>query len=477
MDWETIGWNSRRLLLLANSVKLGGTISIVTVLVGLLAALWIRNSFMRDRWYRFFFLLFLPIPYYIYALAWMYLVRMLSAFIPGLLRYVMQGFPACLFVESFTYLPFSTLFALLALERVDESRKEMALLYHSPFYVLLRIELPEILPFLAAASGGIFILSVTDFSVPSMFQYNTYSLEIFSVYSRTGNVKNACMMAIPLFLLLLLPVSFLAQGVSRIGFSQPNQRGRCWRYPVGLRGAMRVAFGAEVLQVLLPMGVFCVEMGGINYFKRSFEMIGEELGTSLLVSLLTAFIGILLSAVPAKFLAKQKGIQWWIICLVPLAVPGSLLAMSLLRAVNGSIFHGITQTIFFPAIGCAIHYMPLSLMILAVAIRDLDRSRVEMARIMAVNRWKFYQIIFGMLLSGILQAAGILFFLTLGEEGIMLVLMPPGLEAASVKIYNYLHYGASEYVSGFCLVIVIMIFLVEGIAVGVLRKRWRKYGR
>ena len=78
-----------------------------------------------------------------------------------------------------------------------------------------------------------------------------------------------------------------------------------------------------------------------------------------------------------------------------------------------------------------------------------------------------------MYLPGILGAMILVFFLSFGEEGIILVLMPPGAETVSVKIYNYLHYGASEYVSGFCLIVTLFMFMVEILVVLALRKRYR----
>lgn len=74
--------------------------------------------------------------------------------------------------------------------------------------------------------------------------------------------------------------------------------------------------------------------------------------------------------------------------------------------------------------------------------------------------------------AGNIELIFISFLLSFGEEGIMLVLMPPGAETVSVKIYNYLHYGASEYVSGFCLWVTLFLFLLEVIPVCFIRKRY-----
>ena len=79
----------------------------------------------------------------------------------------------------------------------------------------------------------------------------------------------------------------------------------------------------------------------------------------------------------------------------------------------------------------------------------------------------------GMFLPGILCAIALVFFLSFGEEGIVLVLMPPGAETVSVKIYNYLHYGASEYVSGFCLMVTLFMFLIEVVLLWMMRRRYR----
>ena len=50
--------------------------------------------------------------------------------------------------------------------------------------------------------------------------------------------------------------------------------------------------------------------------------------------------------------------------------------------------------------------------------------------------------------------------------------MPPGMETASVKIYNYLHYGASEYVAGFCLITVLLMLAAECLILWLIRRRF-----
>lgn len=468
---------SRRIELLANSIKLGGCTAVIAGFIGVAGALFIHNSFLADKWYRFFFLLLMPVPYYIYALSWMYLIRLLSKVWPWLLKYSAQGFGACLFVEVMTYIPIAMLFCLAALEMRNRETEEIAMVYRSSFRVLIYNTLPEIMPYLAAAAGGNFLLSVTDFSVPSMFQYNTYTLEIYSTYSRTGNPVQAYEMSVPLSVLLLIPLSFLQQAIRKINRPQRSESSVKQRYPFGIRVVMTAAFVLVLCQVFLPVAVFLITAGNLQNIMRSFEMIYGQIGNSLGISLIAAVIAVLLTIVPASFFADTgKGILW-MFALGTMTIPGALQAMGLLFLVNGSAVHGIGTTLLLPALGCALRYMPFALLVLTCARKRIDRMRTEMA-ILYENHW--YQHILveaGMLLPGILCAAALVFFLSFGEEGIILVLMPPGLETVSVKIYNYLHYGASEYVSGFCLIVMVFMFLTEaGVAVFLLRKH-KGYGQ
>jgi iron(III) transport system permease protein len=65
---------------------------------------------------------------------------------------------------------------------------------------------------------------------------------------------------------------------------------------------------------------------------------------------------------------------------------------------------------------------------------------------------------------GYAAAAGIVFLLSMGEVGSALLLCPPGKGALSVKIYNYLHYGATETVAGFCLILALLTLAVTGVS-------------
>lgn len=462
----------RQMGLLLNSVKLGGLTALLTCVLGGLAANYIHKGWLSGRWYRYFFVVLMPVPYYIYALSWMYLIRALSLIWPGILKYSAQGFGACLFVETMAYLPITTLLILSALEMCNRQSEEMAMIYQKPSNVLLKNILPEILPYIVAACGAVFILSVTDFSVPSMFQYNTYVLDVYSAYGRTGSSANAYAMSLPLLILLLLPLAFVQQAIRKMNKPQRSERFVKCKYPVWLQGIMNISFGMLVCQVLLPVITFTITSDGMQNIWKSFHMIYEQLGVTLIIAFLAAFIAVLCVIPAATFLANCGNGLIWMAMLGSLTIPGSLQAMGLLNAVNGSWAHWLSTSLLMPALGCAMHYIPIALIVLVSTMKRIDRKSIELASLYEQNLYEKMILELGMFLPGILCAFLLVFFFSFGEEGIILVLMPPGAETVSVKIYNYLHYGASEYVSGFCLWVTLFLFSLEVILVSFVRKRY-----
>lgn len=459
VSWDIL--SDRKIALLWNSVKLGGLTTLLACTVGTFSAFFIRSSFLHDKWYRYFFVMLLPIPYYLYALSWMYLIRFLAGWNGDLLKYSMQGFCACLFVEVMTYIPLAMLFALIGLESINESIVEMALVYKESKQVFKAVLLKALSPYLIAAVGCILVLSVTDFSVPSMFQYNTYALEIFSTYSRTGSVAQVYIMAIPLFMVLFVPFLWLISGIKKVGMPQSGYKKSSIRLHGGIKLFSVFSFVLVLLQIVIPLFMYSVHVESLANLWNSFLMIKKELLLSAEIGVISAVLAVMLVLIPSQWLAEHKAVGWWILLLFSMIIPGAIHAIGLLFCINGSPLSFLSRTIFMPALGCAIKFAPLLLLWCTVVFKRLDKKRLEMAMVMANAPQDVLKVKYRMLLTGLIGVLALAFFMTIAEEGVMLVLMAPGKEAASVKIYNYLHYGASEYVSGFCLIITLFIFMLE----------------
>jgi iron(III) transport system permease protein len=108
-------------------------------------------------------------------------------------------------------------------------------------------------------------------------------------------------------------------------------------------------------------------------------------------------------------------------------------------------------------------------------MKRMDRSLFDAALILQKNRRQTLFRVHLPLLSGAYAGAGLLAaVLTAGELGATLLLVPPGAGTLTLKIYNYLHYGQSEVVSGLCLLLYLIAlsigFILQRVSAPKLRR-------
>ena len=101
-------------------------------------------------------------------------------------------------------------------------------------------------------AGCVFVLSAADFSIPSLFQYNVYAMELFSDFSAYGKAVNSLWLAMPLMLLILLVVWLTQSRLKQILLPVSYRK----TVPLYLSrttvSLMRAAVFLSVLQILIP---------------------------------------------------------------------------------------------------------------------------------------------------------------------------------------------------------------------------------
>jgi iron(III) transport system permease protein len=473
----------RRLGLLSNTLSLGFWVAVFCGVFGLCAAFWLWNGPLRKHPLRWSFLLLAPLPPYIYAMTWMSFARLLGGMFPDLMRIRFEGFGFSFFAQTMAFLPLCTALALIGLEQQDRLSLEAGLLLRDPMKTIMHILVPAAMPLVLSGMGIVFVLSVTDFTIPSLFQYPVYALEIFSEYSAAGDPAAAAAMAMPLFVITAAALVCTQSGLSSIAtpaatgqdkgsfpstISSRNKRPSpvpdC---PGWIRIAGTFAIILCLIQIALPVFTLLSSVGSLSEVRDSVILASGELANSLRFSALAAGITLFPAAGAAVFLARAKrfAVLRWFVVLLPLSLPGSLVGIGLLTAVNGSAFYRLSASMLLPALGSAIHALPLAALILTAALRRSDREQIDAAKLFQKSMFAgALRIRLPLAAPGYAAAAAIVFLISMGEVGSALLLCPPGKGALSVKIYNYLHYGATETVAGFCLILALLTLAVTGVA-------------
>ena len=146
-----------------------------------------------------------PIPPYIHALTWSSAISLFNQWLAliGAAPLPVTGWLVSFWVQFMALLPVAIFLSCIGLASVDRTLIEAARMVRSDSEVLRTIILPLAAPTLIAASGFFFVLSCTDYSVPSLFGSDTYALDIFSVYSATGSARSALVVAVPLLIITI----------------------------------------------------------------------------------------------------------------------------------------------------------------------------------------------------------------------------------------------------------------------------------
>jgi iron(III) transport system permease protein len=351
--------------------------------------------------------------------------------------------------------------ALIGLESVDPELIDKARILGTDLRSLFRVVLPLAAPTILAGGGFIFLLSVMDYSVPSLFELPVYSLEIFAEYSSSSELARAFFLSLPL-LLIALVVVILSQAYVRSAAQRPAWRIPAWQAPaswpawfVGLQG---VALFMLVAQVLVPLVSLSLSVKSWTNLARSITLARNELSFTFWITLGTALICLPLALAAARELVRpgKRGKLWWILVTAPLAIPPPLLGIGLIALWNRPLPVNIYGTSLMPILAGLARFTPIAALILLAQMRRLDPLLLDASRVMRVNPLrKLFQIKLPMIAPGLFAAAFITFALTLGELAAMLLVAPPGRATLTMRIYNFLHYGESSVVAGLCLLMAV----------------------
>ena len=466
--------SSRRGGLLVSSVGFAAAVAGAGVLIGILivSALW-GVSKKALSIVLLALLALAGVPTYIHALTWSSAITSLGSILPVVSP---TGWAISFWVELVALLPLAIFLSWVAFASVDKQLTDAGRVFRTDMEVFFSIQLPLAAPALGAALGFLFVICCSDYSVPSLFGADVYALEIFAQYSASNIAAQALLYALPLLVITLIVMVCCRSGI-RILAQTPNwlatRFGNPPRFPVYFRVLQAAAASLVIAQIAVLFFGLVSTSGSWDTFVSSVSRAGSELQFSLLTALLVVLLSLPLALAAAYELKKPglRGSLAWFLVLVPLAIPAPLVGIGLITLWNGPFFVFLYPGLLMPVLVAVSRFAPIAAIILFVQLRFLDPLLFDAAAVFSKSHLKTWtQIHLPLLAPGLMVAAGILFALTLAELGATLIVAPPGHATLTMRIYNYLHYGAAGEVAGLCLMITILT-LVAGVG-AILSMRW-----
>ena len=410
----------------------------------------------------------LIIPPYIASCAWVHLLGQNGWINVGLRRmFGLEAGPLSIYgvvgsglVLGSCYFPFIVLLLARALRMSSgDLAKAAACTAASPLRQLHRIWLRLAGPDWLAGNVLVFVFTLCNFGVPTLLRVNVYPVEIFSQFSAFYDTARAAAQALPLTLaaivLLLVGRTLFLRGshTSVLGAS-----GLAPRISLGSWRWVAAGFCSIVLLAIVaaPLVVLAVKVKGLGPFLQTARLAREAILASLAVACVSATIASVLAlAVGITMLEASPAARTFgaALVLVPLAIPGSITGIGLIRLWNHPGLPGMVyQSWAILVCACVARFAPLAVFSVGNALGQISPEYVKTARAFGVRGpRRAARVLFPLILRGFFAGWILVYLFSLGELAASVLIAPPGSPTLPIRMFSLLHFGEDQKVAALCL--------------------------
>jgi iron(III) transport system permease protein len=467
LNYLVYSFDSRVAVIFSRSIAIGLLIALLSTSIGL--ALAITLEYMKLEHKNFFrSTLILPflIPSNIIVFSWLAFLGKRGTF--SSIVFPNIGFdiynPATLILLlSLVYFPIAMLITSLGLRNLDRNQIDAGRLAKRR-KILRNIILPLVKPHVLFSFLIIFVLAISEFSIPGFLRVNVYSNEIFAQLSSYYDVRKADLFSIPLIIISLaisVCMYFYLKGSSFSTISSFSREKNSFIELSKLKRIFAYALMSLLIlvSVIIPFGIMLMES---NFsFLPAMQSAGGSMIDTVEILIISAPIITLLGFLTHYTFKKSRFLMTTVI--FPLMIPSSVLGIALINLYN-SLPLPIYDTIVMVVLGYILRFLPFSVFIFAAFSPQLSESIEESAKLSGSNfRKTFLKILLPLTKSGFIASLFIISVFCLGEVGITQMVAPPGFQTISNRIDTLMHIGNYPYVASLSLFVMIVIFIFYGL--------------
>jgi iron(III) transport system permease protein len=179
----------------------------------------------------------------------------------------------------------------------------------------------------------------------------------------------------------------------------------------------------------------------LNTGSRGF---GSYVWNSAWTAGLAALVAVALSLPVARLAARHRGplsLTLSRLCQVGYAIPGVVVALSLLLVVNRGLPF-LYATPLIVVVAYTLRYMPQAVRSSESALAQLAPSVEEAARTLGRRPWRvFVEVTLPLIMPGLLAGAALVFLTSLKELPATLLLRPAGFDTLAVRVWTWANDG------------------------------------
>jgi ABC-type Fe3+ transport system permease subunit/DNA-binding beta-propeller fold protein YncE len=301
---------------------------------------------------------------------------------------------------------------------------------------------------LAQAGVLVFVLALNNFAIPALLQVKVYPAELWVGFNTTFNYAEALQLSWPLIAAPLLLLAILRRKPSAWPQWQGQAHARILRQHMGASWNVvcNTGFLSLIsLGLLLPLFELVTDPATWNDFFPAFSAGRTALANSALFAAGSATLCL------AGALLFWRWVPAWL-AWVPFLTPGVVLGVAMIYLLNHHPFEVFYQSAGIVLLAWFIRYLAPGLAGASAARLSVDPRLIDMARLEGANGWAlFRQVRWPQMAASVAAVWYILYLLCLWDVETLLLVVPPGGETLSLRIFNLLHYGHNSQVNALCL--------------------------
>ena len=473
---------------IANSLILASITTIASSFIGVPAGfLLAKTNLPLKKFFKICFFIPLIIPPYITGIAWSNLLgrtgvlnNVISQYTPlspeSVSNFIYSIYGVSL-ILSINLFPVVMLVTECALKSINPRFEESGLVAGSALQVLRRITFPLIAPAILSGMMIVFVLSLSEFGVPSLLQVNVLTTQIFTQFSAFYNEKAATAVAFPLIaitlvLIVLEQIYLRGKSFEILGRTSSNstlQYNTPWLNVIGL------LFCAGVLLVFVatPLCTLVLNTKTISAYHDALLLARNGITNSLLFgsigATLITFIGFFLGYLSEDIRSRWKHTMSafiWIFFAVPATVSGIGLIKLWNRPEGACQF--VYSSLWIVILGYGVRFLPLSSRIMANYLKQTPYALEEAGTVTGASWFRVLgKILLPLQGYGLIATWLISFMFCIGELGATVLVYPPGHETLPIALFTVMANSPTDVVSALSLVIVAMTLLPVGVFLAV----------
>jgi len=462
-NYMMFSFDSRIIIIFFRTLLIGFAVSLLSGIFGLILALLLECSNLSHK--RIFkFILFLPflIPPYLFTFSWLGFLGKRGSFaevvFPNLPLDIYNPLTVIIFL-FLSFFPISMFIISLGLKNMDRNLIDAGKLSNSK-KLIRKIVIPLIKPHLLISCFFVFVLTISEYTVPSFLRVNTYSSEVFAQLAAFYDLRRAIVYSLPFVFLALLISGLFSFYFRKKSFVTISTFAREKRNFIRLSKSQKAMTYSFILFLILISLIIPVTMIIIESELSFFDAVvfaKDSILNSLLVTVTGAIVITFLGFF--TYYSFKSSSFLTVIISFPLAIASPVIGIALINLYN-SLPVSIYGTSLMILLGYIIRFLPFSVFVFSAFFPQISPVIEESARLSGSNLFKnIYKIILPLTKGGLVSSFIIIFIFCLGEIGVTQMVSPPGFQTLPSRIETLMHYGNYPYVSSLSLLLLLFIFM------------------